>query len=290
MLENLQAPVDAWVVFLLFIIVIIAINRKADKPGTQVSKKKNFKTQLAQRVYKMPKQEQFDISIYGEVTENAVASYKNKLVESDNLAGVWENFEFAEKEAFILKQFEFIQQYFNCLDEKFIIERTNETMGTISGFDGPYTAIVLNIYRAEEKIGNIEVEPETFGDSPTAILRCKLRYAEMFQYESVYNLFKSVASVHFDEESPNIQQEFEVEITRRLTHYLWDRLNSDAEAEYDGIDWHKFEALEMSFTGEFKAYSNYRKNILDRDDPLDVFKAEASSIKNLMEHYGYEQN
>ena len=63
---------EGWVVLLLFGIFAYALSKKADKPGTQVSKKKNFKRQLSEQIYFMPEQRNFNFSDYGRDLADAV--------------------------------------------------------------------------------------------------------------------------------------------------------------------------------------------------------------------------
>lgn len=282
--------VEGWVVLLLFGIVAYALSKKADKPGTQVSKKKNFKKQLSEQIYFMPEQRNFNLSDYGRDLVDAVKSYSEKLAADGNFKNGWKDLTMTEREAYILAHFDIIQQFLNPVNEHFIIELKDETVGTLATFaDSPYTAVVLQIYRGKEEIGEIEIDPEIFDDYPTATVRCRLKYAEMFDYEAVYSLFYKVASIHLDQDDPQATQNLHLQITKYLTHFLWDRLNSSAEADYDGFDWHKFEPLQMEFEGQFKNYKDFRSKVLDKEANRDLFKYEAKHIQNLMDHFGMEE-
>jgi len=282
--------VEGWVVLLLFGVVAYALSKKADKPGSQVSQKKNFKKQLSERIYFMPEQRKFNLSDYGQHMVDAGKSYSDKLAKDGSFKNGWKDLTMTEREAYLLSHFDIIQQFLNTVNEHFIIELSDETMGMLNAFsDSPYTAVVLQIYRGKENIGQIEIEPEIFDDYPTATVRCRLKYAEMFNYETVYSLFYKVASIHLDQDDPQTAHNLYLQITKYLTHYLWDRLNSTAEADYDGLDWHKFEPLEMEFKGQFKKYQDYRSAVLDKEANLDLFKYEAEGIQNLMDHFGMEE-
>jgi len=288
-IENLQNPVPSWLFFLLVVILVVSLNKKSDKPGTQVSKKENFKTKLSKLTYKMPSQKKFDISIYGKSTVDNYEAIREKLTTGLEDKTVWKEFSIGEQKALLLSHFEYIQQFLNIVDENFIIEKNDDPYGDLTAFDSMYEAIKLDIFRGEERIGKIEVEPSLFRSEPQVALNCRLNYADMFEYQPLYNLFYRIASVHFDDENPSIEQKSEASINSKLTEYLWNRMNSKTHAEYDGFDWHTLENLEMSFSGQFKAYSRFRKIVLDEENDVDVFEREYADIKNLMDHFGYEE-
>lgn len=282
--------VEGWVVLILFGVVAYALSKKADKPGTQVSKKNNFQKQLSSRTYFMPEKRKLNLADYGRDLVGAVKSYNDKLTEDGSFKNGWKDLTMTEREAYVISHFDIVQQYINSINEDFIVELTDETVGSLDDYsDSPYTAVVLQIYRGQEDIGQIEIEPQIFDDCPMATVRCRLKYAEMFNYDSVYPLFYKVASIHLDQDDPDGARNLQLQITQTLTKYLWDRLNSTAEADYDGNHWHKFEDLNMEFKGQFKKLKEFR-NIF-KDDPanLDAFEHETQSIKNLMDHFGMEE-
>ena len=288
MFENFFKPVEAWIIFLLFGLLAYQLNRKADKAGTQF-KKDNLKTLLSKRVFKYPKQTKFDLSLYADQSR-----FSEKLLEAKNENGiitqkVWKGFSYSEKEGFILSEFEYIQQFLNCVNAHFVVELTNQVHDTLGAYDGPQTAICLKIMRGNEKIGKIEISANLLEDLPTAVVKCKLNFPDMFDYEEVYGLFIKIASVHFDDKCPSTKTDLNAQIHHELIKYTWNRMNSGAEAKYDGIDWHEAEALQMTFEGNFQKISQFKNMVQQYGDDFDVFKREIDSIKWVMEHYGYEE-
>ena len=289
MFENLTAPVDAWIVLVLFALFALQLSYKVDKPKTRFKKKDNLKALLENRVYKLPRQDSFDLALFGEPIMQAFVTASEKLNRAGDLDIAWATFSVEEQEAYILGQFKYIQQFLNSINEHFIAERTTRTVGWLAGYDMPYSAICLTLYRGEESIGEIEIEDRPFSDNPEAIIRCRLKYADMFDHATVISLFRKVASIHFDQNDLSIQNSLEAKIDAEISNYSWDRLHSNACAKYDGGHvWHELEPLEMSFTGQFQAIQNFNFRIA-KAEGWDIYESERKRIQSYMNDLGYEQ-
>jgi hypothetical protein len=289
MLERLTQPVDTWV-FLGIVLYLIWLIHNGASPKIKTSKKNNLKLKLGERVTRLPSQQPFDLSIYGSKLLESQQSLTQKGVSINNAAKAWESLQLNEREALIMSQFDFFQQFLNeTLIHELVVERNNKTYGTIWDYDGPYSAICFDVYRGREVVGAIEVDTDLFEGQPAATIRAKLKFVEMFDYDTVESFFRSLARTHFDDTDPEVEAKLISSMGSEISKYLWNRMHATAEAKYDNDrwNWHEGEPLQMEFKGEFVMY-NYFRSRASRDG-AEFLKREHDFIKSNMEHLGYEE-
>ena len=289
MLERLTQPVDTWV-FLVIVLYLIWTIHNGASPKIKTSKKNNLKLKLGERVTRLPNQQPFDLSIYGSDLLESQQSLTQKGVSINNAAKAWKSLEFNEREALVMSQFDFFQKFVNdTLNHELVVERNNEPYGELWDYDGPYSAICFDVYRAREVVGAIEIDTDLFEGKPTVTIRAELKFVEMFDYDTVVSFFRSLARAHFDDSDPAIEAKLTASLDNKISKYLWNRMHATAEAKYDGDrwNWHEWEPLQMEFKGEFVMYNDFRSHA--SREGSDTLEREYFFIKNNMEHFGYDE-
>ena len=276
---------------LVFLFIAVYILDRNMRKNNGASIKNNLFKRLNESVFVFPKQDRFDISIYGESLKNGSISYIQKKEQFKSNKELLKNLSFEERQAKEFLQFDFYQQYLNRgMDHSFIIERTNEMLSDLSTYDMPVIAICFKVYRGREDVGDIEVHLNAI-DKIDNYIEARLKHPEMFDYSTIYSFFYCLAATHFTSDQPLIEVSLKANIQNEISNYLWDRMHGEAQTWFDkaGCDnWHIGQPLKMTFEGDFTRYFIFRDHMLSNPD-LSAFDQELEGIKFWMERYDYRE-
>lgn len=284
MLENLTSPVPFWVLVLVCIGISYDLRRKKNKPD-RVKNTDNYFITLNQPVYRKPNQHELKLSNYGDRYEEALQSFREKKAFLDETDQLWKEASYEERGAAILDHMRYYQQYLNKnLAPKFLVELTSENWGHLNTYDSPVEALCLKIFRANQEVGHIEVQPDIFATPFTVDIVVKLNLPEFFEYSEIHQLFHCIARTHYNDDEPNNQNLVSV-LHENLIRHLWNNYHGASTAKLDdAFNAFESEALQMTFTGTCNHYTLFCSAF--KDSEADLYEAEMNWIDGSAEMEG----
>lgn len=284
MLENLTSPVPLWLLIILFIGIWYELNRKRNKEN-QVKNTDNYYSKLSQPIYKIPIQHKLKLSAYGKTYEESLQSFQEKKAQTDDTEKLWKEVGFEELDAAIIDHMRYYQQYLNrILAPSFIVELTDDKWGHLNTYDEPVDALCLKVFRYNQEVGRIEVQPDTIGNPWAADIEVRLNTPEFFEYSEIYQLFRCIAQTHYNDDEPN-KHKLDNVIHDNLTKHLWNYHHGARTAKFEGgFNTYEAEPLQMTFTGTCDDYTRVISAFTE--EGTDLFEAEIQWIKNRAERDG----
>ena len=258
MLDFLDNPVPSWLFYGFAIVIIFELRRYQKKTVVGKVKKNKILDKLNEDVFVFPKQEEIDLSKYGDDIEDYLTSFniKNTKTKSRKDINIW------EVDAKIIHDFRYYQQYLNkSLPNGFIAEQTLNDLNVAS----------FEIFRGRIKIANIVVSHDhqtddvngMKGDRPSAGISAKLYYTELLNYGVLKRLLLSLASAHEEDSAELNNLQLKVQIEECITEHLWKLQQRNTINQYATEDtgYESEMIIDVEFCGTYSNYLRYVKNV-----------------------------
>lgn len=181
-----------------------------------------------------------------------------------------------------LLRLKYFQQFVNNkTSPKFIIEFQEFGLGSYWR-SGPYKALKYEIYRADQRVGKIEVASDNDG------IVVELDHPEFYDIRELNTLFFACASAHYPAgPSQSTDRLFDAAVTRSITQYLWDTHHEYMMFRINGQDTSDSatRSLVMGFNGEFSGYDHYLESATY--ERLNLLNVEITEIRDRARSEGY---